>query len=86
MVSSNLSGDDSLQLLTADYEPVSVQQAVTESSESFVSVGWGSRSTQFMGSAGKESREQELRTGGLEIIDDILSSRPNFNRTYRVDL
>ena len=32
LISSNLTGEDSLQLLTADYEPVSVQQAVTESS------------------------------------------------------
>ena len=45
LLGANLATDDSLQLLTADYEPVSVQRAVTDSQgETLVSVGWGSRS------------------------------------------
>lgn len=44
LLGANLAAEDSLQLLTADYEPVSVQRAVTDSQgETLVSVGWGSR-------------------------------------------
>lgn len=64
IIGSDLEAEDSLQVLTADFDPIAVQPAVsTEPGEQImVNVGWGSRSTQFMGQAGKESREIELKS------------------------
>ena len=59
IVSADLTAEDSLQLLTAEMDPISSQSAVSgEAGEEIpVNVGWGSRETQFMGSAGKAARE-----------------------------
>ena len=59
VAAGDLSADDSLQLLSAELDPIACQSAVSAETgdEVMVNVGWGSRATQFMGSAGKSARD-----------------------------
>ena len=63
LVSQQLLREDSLQILSAELDLIQEQAAVAESvgEDVQVNVGWGSRDTQFMGSAGKSEREKEIR-------------------------
>ena len=75
IVSADLTASDSLQLLTAEMDPISTQSAVSgeKGEEVPVNVGWGSRETQFMGSAGKASREVVIENATSLSSRDRLS-------------